>query len=361
MAEKNEFQSLKKLYGAEKDDYLAHLSDAVMKTCHTPDIALPITAVNQLTKILGQADCVEIDVYTGLPTTMRILQIDMMAKDVKKELQDLKSRLSSGSKADEEKTLEQLIVDKVKSKIYSFDTLASEEIASENVPFCDILSSEFTLRDKLYLLRAIESNPFMLSPQISMNYDMSAAGYYTGKFSVAGFDSKANKFAGYKFYVDFTRKGRKRLIDEENSKLKQVYEEILKRQFATGNIDSLYKEFSDIKQVWLRKVTRSSLASYHDKNNVEFSGLPKSMFKDNPNTYVMDVSFESIETMNGHGEDFKWTDKSKTQKLNLSLKVPHADITKLVKKFYENDKSVALLGEDLTKYGTGGGPGGING
>ncbi|MDP2906423.1 MAG: hypothetical protein Q8O03_00635 [Nanoarchaeota archaeon] len=356
----NEFRSLKKLEGEEKKSYLNNLTGAVLKAYNTPEMAIPIDSVCHLTHILGEADNVEIDLSTGLPNTMRILQIDRMSKDVKKELEELKSRISSDVKSVEGKSLEQMVVEKIKSKIYSFDTMAAEEIISESVPFYRILDTEFTLGDKMYMLKAIESNPFSLSPQITMNYDLSGEGWYVSRFTITGFDPKENKFTGYKFVLDLNRKGKKRLIDPENSRLKQGYEEILKKQFSIGDLDLMYKEFSDIKHTWLRSVIKSTLGPYWNRHTEEDTTLLGNILKEPSNAYVLNVSYETIETETDHGEDFKRTDTSKLKKTKGSYKISHPDIALKLKEFYKNDETVKVVGVD-TNYGRGGGPGGVNG
>jgi len=355
-----ESRSLKKLEGEDKKNYLNNLTGAVLKVYNTPEMAIPVDSVCRLTRILGEADNVEMDLSTGLPNTMRILQIDRMSKDVKKELEELKSRISSDVKNGEGKFLEQMVVEKIKSKIYSFDTMAAEEMISESAPFYNILDTEFILRDKLYMLKAIESNPFSLSPQITMNYDRSDAGYYISRFTVTGFDPKENKFTGYKFVLDLNRKGRKRLIETENSELKQGYKEILKKQFSIGDLDLMYKEFSDIKHTWLRSVTKSTLGPYWDKHIEEATDLLGNILKEPSNAYVLNVSYETVETETDHGEDFKRTDTSKVKKTKGSYKIAHPDILLKLKEFYKNDETVKVVGVD-TNYGRGGSSGGFSG
>jgi len=337
-----EFKSLKKLEGEDKKIYLSNLTSAVSIIYNTMEFkAVPLNAVSRLTHILGEADCVEIDLSNGLPNTMRILQIDRMSKDVKKELDELKSRMSSDVKNEEGKSLEQLIVEKIKSKIYSFDTMVAEEITSEKLPFYNILDTEFTLRDKLYMLRAIDSNPFTISPQVWFNCDYSASNYYVSRFTVTGFDPKENKFTGYKFVLDLNRKGKKRLIDEEKHVFKQGYEEILKKQFSTGDLNSMYKEFSGIKHTWLRSVTKSTLGPYCSRHT-DMMNLDK-IFKDHPNAYVLNISYETRETENGHGEDFKRTDTSKLKTIQGSYKISHPDIALKIKDLYKNNNTVKVV------------------
>ncbi len=356
----SEFRSLKKLEGEEKRNYLNNFSFAVSKVYNLAEVAIPILSVQRLARILGEADYVEMDLLTGLPNTMMILQIDRMSKDVKKELEELKSRICSDVKSGEGKILEQMVVEKIKSKIYSFDKVAAEEMISENMPFYNILDTEFTLRNKLYMLKAIESDPFSLSPQITMSYDLSGAGYYVSHFTVTGFDPKENKFTGYKFVLDLNRKGRKRLIDTENSEFKQRYKEILKKQFSIGDLDLMYKEFSDIKHTWLRSVTKSTLGPYWDKHVEEATDLLGNILKEPSNAYVLNASYETVETETGHGEDFKRTDTSKLKKTKGSYKISHPDIALKLKEFYKNDENIKVVGAD-TNYGRGGGPGGVNG
>lgn len=339
----SEFRSLKKLEGEEKKNYLNNFSVAVSRVHNLQEIAMPILSVQQLIHILDEADHVEIDLSTGLPNTMRILQIDQMSKDVKKELEELKSRISSDVKNGEGKSLEQMVVEKIKSKIYSFDTVSAEEMISENMPFYNILDTEFTLRDKMYMLKAIESNPFSLSPQITMVYDLSDAGYYVSHFTVTGFDPKENKFTGYQFVLDLNRKGKKRLIDTESSRLKQGYEEILKKQFSIGDLDLMYKEFSDIKHTWLRSVTKSTLGPYWDKHIEEATGLLGNILKEPLNAYVLNVSYATIETETGHGEDFKRTDTSKVKKIKLSYKISHPDTEYKLIEFYKGDENIIVI------------------
>lgn len=336
-----EFRSLKKLEGEDKKNYLDNLQNAVSRLYHMSEMAMPQISVQKLVNILGEAGSVEVDVSNGLPNTMMILQVDRMSKDVKKELHELRSRISTGVN-EEGKSLEQLIVEKIRSKIYSFDTMAAEEIISESAPFYSILDTEFTLRDKLYMLKAIEANPFDLRPQIKTEYTSTPDGYYISKLDITGFDPKENKFVGYRLVLDLNRKGKKRLLDLDKGALKQGYEEILKKQFSIGDLDLMYKEFSDIKHTWLRKITKSTLGPYCDKNT-GMTSLSENIFKDYPSAYVLNVSYDAIETETGHGEDFKRTDTSKVKKTKLSYKISHPDIAYKLKEFYKGDENIILI------------------
>ncbi len=359
-----EFKSLKKLEGAEKGNYLSNLNIAAsIASSNIEEATIPLPLISQLTSILREADCAEIDLTNGLPSAMSVLRIDQIGKNVNKEMQDLKSRVSTDVK-DESKSLEQLIVERIKSKIYSFDTLAAEEMSSEDAQFYEILNPEFTMRDRLLLLKAILSNPFSLKTQVKIDYFMAGAGYYRHNCIITGLDPKENRFTGYKLIMNTYDKGHKRIINfnKDNTAALFRHEEELKKHFSTGDLSQMYREFSDIKHMWLERVVKSDFGPYSDKNTGEVVGLalPEDVFQGNPDAYVLNVSCESINTIAEINRDFKRTDTKQVKRNKTEYKITHPSISQKIKDFYKNDENVKVVGAD-TRYGRGGSSGGFSG
>lgn len=335
-------KALKKLVGEEKINYLKNLNSAVGK--YSSQTFPYFHTIPHLVHILTEPDYVEVDTSNGFPSTTSMLGIANMSKDIKKEFQDLKSRMSSGNKEDEEKSLEQMIVERIKSKIYSFDTLAAEEFKTEGTPYCDLINTELTLRNKLYLLKTIENRPLSLDTSLVSNLGSSGNQAYSGVLQFTGFDPRENKFVDYKIDIMFYY--RKKIIDSESREdIKPKYKEILKKQFSIGNIDSMYKALADIKHLWVAKITRSTLGPFCDKNTGEIPGikLPENLFKNHPDAYVLNVSTETIDTSMELPESFKRTNTAQAKKINMVYRVVPQDISDKMVDFYKGDGSIKVV------------------
>lgn len=348
-------KNLKRLEGEEKKVYLDNLNAAVLMAEISLLECKPLYRnLGDLIAILHESKDLEISLSDGLPNTINILGINTVKKDIGKELEELKSKIVSGLKKEHEGLdIEQMLAERIKSKIYSFDTVIADEMKAENAHLYEILNTEFTLGGRFYFLKAIEAHPFTLDTVISkqINYYQEV---YAGYFELAGFDSKQNKFGGYRFECKFPHKLKKKLFDDERN-FKAKHERLLKNNFLNG-IDTLYRVIvSDInKRLQISKVSKITVGPYADKHTGELENLPvpENFFEDHPEAFVLNITVEDATPI--HKERlYEWEiPEYKLEKRSMVYRFCTEGHTRLkLINFYKEDENVKVFSEGITEDG----------
>ncbi len=286
-----------------------------------PDI---LQNIKGLISILHQKPQVEVSLATGMPAASMLMAIDYAGKNIDDELKELTSKISSGfaEKKDSKLTLENMLISRIKSKIYSFDTPAAESLQAEGKPLHEIIAPEITLRDRKYFLDAVKKNNFSIDSDIpttaaivdrkSLNVD--DCGYFLNKIyyllvcdiSFTDYDFTQGSFSKsiIRFFVD-EKKAKKIFLSplgdihediaEIPGVLRPKYQKILGNAFKSRNIDLIYKHASDIRYFHPQEVMKLTLKRFYDANTDNASlGLPENFFRDYPDAVVMDVASERI-------------------------------------------------------------------
>lgn len=356
-------KNLKKLKGEEKKSYLNNLSTAVNILGETIQSYEHMRQnFCSLIQIIGNSAYVEVDCSTGMPSTPSILGVNAVKKNIERELDELRSKISSGVKESDGKSLEQMLVKRVKSKIYSFDTFTAEGMQLENAPFHEILNTELALRDRLYFLSAVrDTSPFSLDVGIAGRLVLAGEGLYGGNFELIGFNPCQNRLTSYNFKINFPPKNRKKLFwdavhtkgiedlkifsvrcEDTHFRFKDKYEELLKKNFLAGDIDSMYSAVSQIKHLWLAEVSRLTFDFYHDKNTGCLEDL-KRFFEDCPEAFVFNVSEEKVVALEDHSKDFKKNRATDIEKSKIIYKICPEEFVQNLREFYKGDKSIKVL------------------
>jgi len=333
--------NLIKLEADKKDSYLNNLDAAAKMAESYLKCGGLFKNFQDLISILYKSSLVEVDCSNGLPSKTSMLGANIIKKDIDKEFEDLKSKISSGVQNKHgDPNLEQMLVERIKSKIYSFDTFTADEIKSEGINFHEILNTEFTLRNRLYLLEAVKASSFNLDG-ININCNKR-----NGNIEVIGFDSRHNVFLGYN--IDFSYSGPK----AENKifgfvkgihGLRPKFEKKIKENFLE-DVTEMYKIFSNIRNIRTDKIVKITLGPYADANTgeVENLPLPENFFKEYPDAYVLDVSMERIAGKEVNRKVYKFCLKNR-------------DSRKKLKDFYKDDESVeVLMHKNHENHGFGG-------
>lgn len=356
-------KNLKKFKGEEKKSYLSNLNTAVNILGEAMQSYKHMCQnFCNLIRVIGDSAYVDVDCSTGMPSTPSILGINAVKKNIEKELDELKTKISSGIKEKEGKSLEQMIVERMKSKIYSFDTFTAEEMQLENTPFHEILNTDLALKDRLCFLNAVrDTSPFSLDVEIAGRLVLVDEGLYEGNFELMGFNPCQNRLTSYNFKINFLPKDRKKLfwivgniggIEDlkifsarcEGGKLrfKDKYEELLKKNFLVGDMDSMYSTVSQIKRLWLAEVSKMTFDFYHDRNTGCIEDLKK-FFEDCPEAFVFDVSEEKIVALKDHSKDFKKDKATDIEKSKVAYKICPKEFIQNLREFYKGGKSVRVL------------------
>lgn len=349
-------KNLKKLKGEKKEAYLSNLDKATDVLSESVKVYTHMYYnFRGLIKILDSSAYVDVDSSTGMPGTTSIIGVNTVKKDIEKELDELKSKVSSGIKEKEGKGLEQMIVEKMKSKIYSFDTITAEEMQSKNTPFHEILNTDLALKDRMHFLNAIkESHLFSLDVEILGRFESVNDRLHKGNFELMGFNPGENRLTSYNFKINFLSKDKKRLFTKHEGaafyltcegnhlKFKDRYEELLKRNFSAGEIDSMYSEVSPIKYLWLAEVSKITFDSYQDKNTGNIGELEK-FFEECPEAFVFNVTEEKIAALEDHSQDFKKNKATETKKSRIVYKLCPAEFVPKLKEFYQGDENIRIL------------------
>lgn len=332
---------LKKLEGEEKKAYLSNLRSAIKLVKPNIPAYLPweylSTNFEGLISALEEMNSFELDPSNGLPSNIDVLKVDNVKKNIDKELQDLKAKLFC-QQEDKGLSLEQKLVERIKSKIYSFDTFVADEMLSEGTPLYEILNTEFVLRDRLYFLKAVENNHF--TTEIKIHNSPSRD---TNPTETSGFDPRENRFCGYKIRIHFSDKDRKKLFEKhDTTKLKSKYDEILKKNFQSGNLDTMYKEVAGIKYLWLVCASRVTLGPYYDKHTGTTLPIPEDIFKDKPEAFILNLSCETIEPLEDHSQDYRKNKKTEIKKTVFESKFVHKEIASQLKEIYKDNENVKI-------------------
>lgn len=344
MMDKDKF--LKKLAGEEKGAYLRNLLNASLNVSDCMDNTSIKTQSSygplhkklfSLIKILEEGKDVEVDLSTGLPSIVSMLKIDNIGKSIEKEKQDLKSKLSSQVKISEGKESSQMLVERIKSKIYSFDTFAAEELRSEGTQFHELLNAELALRDRMYLLSSVSQYQFTTDPEKIIQ-----SGDSRGLFYITGFDSRENRFVSYLLQASFLSH-RKKMFENEYSeyhKLKPKYDELFVKHFLAGDADSMFKAFLDTKRFWPEQISKTIVGPYLDysiKESVDGMGG----YLRNPGDFVLEVSWENVAPSDSfeHYEEHK---KTGITKENLTYKITSKDLFAKLTELYKGDETVKV-------------------
>lgn len=331
----------KKLEGEEKKAYLNNLRSAVKGIQPIVPAYLPrgylLSNFEGMVSALEELNSFELDPSNGLPSTIDVLKVDSVKKNIDKELQDLKAKLFC-QQDDKCLSLEQKLVERIKSKIYSFDTFVANEMLSEGTPLHELLNTEFVLRDRLYFLKAVGNNSFTTEAGI-----YNSPSRNTNSIELSGFDPKENKFCGYKISIHFSDKDRKKLFEKhDTTKLKSKYDEILKKNFQSGNLDAMYKEVFGIKYLWLACASRVTLGPYYDKHTGTTLPIPEGIFQNNPEAFILNLSCEVIEPLEDHSQDYRKNKKTEIKKTVFESKFVHKDIASQLKEIYQGNENIKV-------------------
>lgn len=338
MIDKDKF--LKTLAGEEKVAYLRNLLNASLNVSNYMD---PTTydplhkRLFSLIKILEEGKDVEVDLLTGLPSIVSMLKIDNRGKNIEKEKQDLKSKLSSQVKNSEGKEASQMLVERIKSKIYSFDTFAAEELRSEGTPLHELLNAELALRDRVYLLSSVSQYKFTTDPEKIIKSDESR-----GLFYITGFDSRENKFVSYLLQTGFLSHRKKMFEENEHSaygKLKSKYEDLLVKHFLAGDADSMFTAFLDTKRFWPLQISKIILGPYIDYSIKEAEG--RGEYLKSPGDFILEVSCEMVSPSDSF-EHYEKHKKTGISKKNLTYKITSRDMLAKLTELYKGDETVKV-------------------
>lgn len=341
MMDKGKF--LKKLAGEEKKTYLKNLFNASSNMPKYTDYDTYNTydrlhnKIASLIKIMEEGKDVEVDLSTGLPSIVSMLKIDNIGKNIEKEKQDMKSKLSSQVKNSEGKEAPQMLVERMKSKIYSFDTFAAEEFSSEGTPLHELLNAELALRDRMYLLSSVGTYKFTTDPERVIKSDSSS-----GIFYITGFDSRENRFVSYLLHTSFLSHKKKMFEENEYSaygKLKSKYEDLLVKHFLAGNADSMFTAFLDTKRFWPKQISKTVVGPYLDYSIKEAEGM--SEYLKSPGDFILEVSCETVSPSDSfdHYEKHK---KTGITKKNLAYKITSRDMLAKLTELYKEDETVKV-------------------
>lgn len=331
----------KELEGEEKKAYINNLRSAIRLTPTVPSHPSCVYLLSNfegLISALEEGNRFELDPSNGLPSTIDVLKVDNVKKNINKEIQDLKAKLFC-QQEDKGLSLEQKLVERIKSKIYSFDTFVADEMLSEGTPLYELLNTEFVLRDRLYFLRAVEANNFTTEVKI-----YNSPSRNTNSIELSGFDPRENKFCGYSISIRFSDKDRKKLFEKhDTTKLKSKYEEIFKKNFQSGNLDTMHKEVSGIKYLWFVCASKVTLGPYYDKHTGGTApSSPEDIFKNNPEAFILNLSCETIEHLEDHSQDYRKNKKTEIKKTVFESKLIHKDIASQLREIYKDNENVRI-------------------
>ena len=316
-----------------KDDYL-WLGKTYGFSMQKTDI---LQNIKSLISILYQRPQIEVSPATGMPATPMIMAIDYAGKNIDNELEELTSKVSSGfaKKNDKELNIENLLIERIKSKIYAFDTPAAELLQAEGKPLHEIIAPELALRDRNYFLDAIKRNDFSIENDIPRaaaiidrlahdSYGISKTNideisnnnlkFFVSDLNFTGYDFMQGSFSKSILRVFVNEKKAKKIflskdvkkkeIEETNAELRPKYQKILGEAFKRGSIDHLYKDASNIKYFYPWDIMKLTLKRFYDANTDSASlGLPEHFFRNYPDAVVMDIASERITAFYNKKED----------------------------------------------------------